>query len=64
LRTDRSDDAEELPDGAPKTFKKEYSGAGSQASGVAQTMQMVADNLHKEAEAFKLYTGVKTELTY
>eukprot|EP00933_Yihiella_yeosuensis_P039819 TRINITY_DN339_c0_g1_i12.p1 TRINITY_DN339_c0_g1~~TRINITY_DN339_c0_g1_i12.p1 ORF type:complete len:721 (+),score=282.92 TRINITY_DN339_c0_g1_i12:87-2249(+) len=58
------------PEDMPKVFQSEYGGAGSQSSGIIQTMKMVEDDIRKEiavadkeeAEALKMYEDTKKDL--
>ena len=58
------------PEDMPKVFQEEYGGAGSQSSGIIQTMKMVEDDIRKEiavadkeeAEALKMYEDTKKDL--
>eukprot|EP00933_Yihiella_yeosuensis_P039826 TRINITY_DN339_c0_g1_i9.p1 TRINITY_DN339_c0_g1~~TRINITY_DN339_c0_g1_i9.p1 ORF type:complete len:721 (+),score=282.32 TRINITY_DN339_c0_g1_i9:87-2249(+) len=58
------------PEDMPKVFQAEYGGAGSQSSGIIQTMKMVEDDIRKEiavavkeeAEALKMYEDTKKDL--
>ena len=58
------------PEDMPKVFEENYGGAGSQSSGIIQTMKMVEDDIRKEiavadkeeAEALKMYEDTKKDL--